>query len=159
MAWGRWSKIGAVIAVAALCAPCFAAVASAEGEEDTGGFGAFRLKGTNGFSILVMAGSKPHFKHGEVLVLATKRNASVVYFAPATVTATTIDVDLGSVGEIAIEFEPEGSPERAHASCKRGGALTYQPGAWVGTIDLEGEEGFTSVQRSRAKAIVTPFIE
>jgi hypothetical protein len=160
MVGGRQSKIIACIALALALSACFASWASAEGEEDTGGFGAFRLKGTNGFSILVLAFSKPHFKHGEAIVWATnKRNASVFYLAPATVTAATIDADLGAVGEISLAFEPSGPPETVHASCKRGGSVSFEPGAWVGDIDLTGEEGFTRVQRSRSKAIATPFVE
>jgi hypothetical protein len=160
MVGGRWSKIVACIALGLALSACFASWASAEGEEDTGGFGAFRLKGTNGFSILVLAFSKPHFKHGEVFVWAgNKRNASVIYLAPATVTATTIDADLGSVGELSLAFEPSGPPEKVEASCKRGGSVSFEPGAWVGAIDFNGEEGFTRVQRGRSKAIVSPFVD
>jgi hypothetical protein len=159
MVAGRWSKFVAVIAIALASAACFAAVASAEGEEDTGGFGAFRLKGTNGYSILVMGFSKAHFKQGEVLVWAANRHGAVTYLSPATVTATTIEADLGAAGELSIEFQPEGPPEHVKASCDEGDGLTFQPGSWVGKIEITGEEGFTTVQKARAKAIVTPFID
>jgi hypothetical protein len=156
----RWSKFVAVLAIALVSAACFAAVAGAEGEEDTGGFGAFRLKGTNGYSILVLALSEPHFKHGEVLVWAgNKVDAGVLYLVPATVTATTIDADLGAVGKLALKFESSGPAERVHGRCKRAGTLLFEPGAWVGTVDLVGEEGFTRVQVSRTKAIPSPFFE
>jgi hypothetical protein len=36
---------------------------------------------------------------------------------------------------------------------------TFEPGAWVGTIDFAGEEGFTRVTTSRTKAIVSPFFD
>jgi hypothetical protein len=160
MVRGRWSKIIACVALGLVLLACAASSASAEGEEDTGGFGAFRLKGTHGFSILVLAFSKPHFKHGEVIVWAGNgRNASVIYLAPATVTATAIEADLGAVGELSLAFEPSGPPESVDASCKRGGSVSFEPGAWVGSIDLSGEEGFTRVQRGRSKAIVTPFVD
>jgi len=155
----RWSKFIAYVALGLAFSACFASSASAEGEEDTGGFGAFRLKGTNGFSILVLAFSKPHYKNGEVIVWAgNKRNASVFYLASATVTATTIDANLGAVGELSLEFEPSGPPERVDASCERGGSVPFEPGTWVGTIDFRGEEGFTRVRRGRSKAIVNPFV-
>lgn len=155
----RWGRFAAVVAIAIAVSSCFASFAGAEGEEDTGGFGAFRLRGTNGFSVLVMALSRPHFRHGEVIVWATKRNAAVFYLAPATVTDTSIEADLGTVGELSVTFEPSGPPESVDTSCEQAGPVPYEPGAWVGTIDIEGEEGFTRVQRSRAKAIVSPFIE
>ncbi|MDX6636465.1 MAG: hypothetical protein QOF06_2668 [Solirubrobacterales bacterium] len=143
----------------AACVAVQAAPAAAEGEPETGAFGAFRLKGTNGYSIFVLAVSRPQFKHGETLVVVGRRGDAAIYFAPAKVTATTIDADLGPVGEIAVEFQPSGPPERVHARCKGVGSVTYEPGAWVGTIALEGEEGFTQVHRERAKAAVSPFVD
>jgi hypothetical protein len=155
----RWSKF-AVLAAGAIATLAIAAPgAAAEGEAETGAFGSLFLKGTNGYSILVLAGSKPQFKHGQVLVLAGRRGESVAYLAPAKVTPTTIDADLGPVGEITVEFQPSGPPESVHARCEQGGSLTYEPGAWVGTIDLDGEEGFTRVREDRVKATVTPFVE
>ncbi len=154
---GGGKVLGAlVVIVLALWAP---ATAPAEGEEDTGGFGAFRLEGSNGHSILVLASSKPHFEHGEVVVFLRGRNDGVTYLAPATVTATTIDADLGAVGGISVAFEPEGQPEQVHPSCDEGGSIEVQPGSWVGSIELAGEEGFTDVEAERAKATVSPFID
>src|SRR5690349_23524963 len=135
------------------------AAAVAEGEEEAGAFGAFRLNGSNGFSVLVMAFSGPHYKNGKLLVWAAKRDASVMYFVPAEVTATTIDGNLGAVGRISVAFEAGGAPEQVGTNCDKGGKLSFQPGKWVGTIALAGEEGFTRVQETRSKAIVNPFIE
>lgn len=158
MAGARWSKIVAIIAIALALSACLVATASAEGEEDTGGFGAFRLKGTNGYSIQVFAFSKPHFKGGEVLVWAGNgKNSAVLYFVPAIVTATTIDADLGPVGDLEVQFESSGPPKRVRAKCKRGGSVLFEPGTWVGTIDIEGEEGFTRVKASRSKAVSSLF--
>jgi hypothetical protein len=136
-----------------------AAPAAAEGEADTGAFGSFRLKGTNGYSVLVLAFSKRQFRHGEILVFAAGKDASVVYLTHATVTPTTIDADLGPVGTIAVRFEPSGPPQRVHASCKGGESIVYEPGVWTGTIELTGEEGFTRAETDRVKAIPSPFLE
>lgn len=133
--------------------------AMAEGEEETGAFGAFRLKGSNGYSVLVMAFSRPHYEHGEVLVWAAKRDEAVIYLVPARVTATTIDGNLGAVGRISVAFEANGAPEQVRTSCDHGGKFSFQPGSWDGTIALAGEEGFTRVREARAKAIVNPFID
>jgi hypothetical protein len=156
---------GLVIALLTLVLPACIQVtpAVAEGEPETGAFGSFRLKGTNGYSIFVIALSKPRFKHGEILVFVGRRSVggvdSVIYLAPAKVTPTTIDADLGPVGQVSLQFEPSGPPERVHASCKQGGSVTYEPGAWVGVIEIAGEEGFTQVHRTRTKAIANPFRE
>jgi hypothetical protein len=156
-------RFGLALVALALAFGAQAAPAAAEGEADTGAFGAFRLKGSNGYSALVMALSRPRFKHGEILVIVGRRAErgfeSVLYFAPAKVLPETIDADLGPVGEISVRFEPSGPPERVHASCKRGGSVTYEPGAWVGTIEFTGEEGFTEAHVSRSKAIPSPFLD
>jgi hypothetical protein len=157
---GRRRSKFAVLAAGAIATLAIAAPgAAAEGEAETGAFGSLFLKGTNGYSILVLAGSKPQFKHGQVLVLVGRRGESVAYLAPAKVEPTTIEADLGPVGEIAVDFQPSGPPESVHARCEQGGSLTYEPGVWVGAIDLEGEEGFTRVREDRVKATVTPFVE
>jgi hypothetical protein len=160
MLGARWSKFLAVVAIALTSAAWLATVAIAEGEEDTGGFGAFRLEGTNGYSILVVAFSEPHFKKGQVLVgVGNGKDSGVLYLAPASVTATTIDADLGAVGKLSLQFEPSAPVERVHPKCKRDGSFRFEPGVWVGTIEFEGEEGFTRVARSRSKAIPFPFLE
>lgn len=134
-------------------------MASAAGEEETGGFGAFRLDGTHGYEVTVLANSRPYFKHGEVLVLVTGRTSAVVYFAPAKVTTTEIEADLGPIGRITVAFQPEGEPERIRSSCSDGGSGKVQPGSWVGTVDLTGEEGFTHAEGTRLKSTVSPFLD
>jgi hypothetical protein len=132
---------------------------AAEGEPEIGALGAFQLKGTHGFSMFVLAVSKPQFKQGEAIVVVSKHDEAALYLSAAKVEPTSIEADLGSVGEIAVQFEPSSPPERVNASCKRGGSVTFEPGAWVGTIDFVGEEGFTEVHRERVKAEVSPFVE
>jgi hypothetical protein len=150
---------GSLALAAVVCVVVQTAPAAAEGEPETGAFGAFRLKGTNGFSIFVMAYSKPRFKHGEVALFVVGKGEAAFYLAPAKVGPTAIEADLGPVGEIAVQFESSGSPEWVRSRCKGGGVATYEPGAWVGTIDFEGEEGFTRATRSRTKAVVSPFFD
>jgi hypothetical protein len=141
----------------------WAATVQAEGEAETGAFGSFRLKGTNGYSLLVLAGSKPQFKRGEILVFVGRRSGkgfeSVLYLAPAMVLPDSIEADLGLVGKIAVRFEASGPPERVHTNRKEGGSATYQPGAWVGEIEIEGEEGFTHASSDRTESIPSPFLE
>jgi hypothetical protein len=156
-------RLGVALAPLAVLLCAQATPAAAEGEADTGAFGAFRLKGSNGYSVLVIALSRPQFKHGEVLVFVGRRAGhgfeNALYLAPAKVLPDTIEADLGPVGEISVRFEPSGPPERVHASCKRGGSVSFEPGAWVGGIELTGEEHFTEVHVSRTRAIPTPFLD
>src|SRR5690349_17277286 len=108
----RWSKFAILAAGAAAALSILAPAAAAEGEPETGAFGSLFLKGTNGYSAIVLAVSKPQFKQGQAVVLVGRGGETVFYLVPAKVTATTIDADFGPVGEIAVEFQPSGPPER-----------------------------------------------
>ena len=148
----------ALLAIAA-CVAAPAAPAMAEGEAETGAFGAFRLKGSNGYSIFAIALSKPNFRHGEMVLFVGRKGGSAIYLAPAKVEPTAIEADLGAVGRVDVHFEPSGPPERIHARCEENGSAVFEPGFWVGTIDFAGEEGFTRATVARTKAIVDPFFE
>lgn len=154
----RWRGFLAAL-VLATCAAAPVAPAMAEGEAETGAFGAFRLKGSNGFSIFAIAVSKPNFKHGEMALFVGGKSGSAIYLAPAKVEPTAIAADLGAVGRVDVHFEPSGPPERVHARCEENGSTVFEPGFWVGTIEFKGEEGFTRVEVARTKATVNPFFE
>jgi hypothetical protein len=156
---GRRVWIAAVAALLVALALGSAGPAQAEGEEDTGGFGAFRLKGTNGYTVLALAFSKPGFKHGHVLLFVVGRKADALYVAPAKVTATSIDADLGAVGQISVDFEPRGDRETVESRCGDEGKTSFQPGNWVGTIEFRGEEGFTAAEANSTPSLITPFLD
>ena len=156
MSGWRWCL--ATLALAT-CAAAPGAPAMAAGEAETGAFGAFRLKGSNGFSIFAIAVSKPNFKHGEMALFVGGKSGSAIYLAPAKVEPTAIAADLGAVGKVDVHFEPSGPPERVHARCPENGSTLFEPGFWVGTIEFEGEEGFTRVEVARTKATLDPLFE
>lgn len=154
--WGlRWT-VGLALVVVAVAV---SAQAAAEGEVDSGAFGAFRLEGTHGYSILVLATSQRGFRHGEVLAFADRKGEGAVYIAPAMVTEGTIEARLRGVGTISVQFEPRGERKRERARCEGGGTIDYQPGYWVGTVEFRGEEGFTRAEATRTPALVDPFSE
>jgi len=154
----RWQKgVLALVVVASFGVQ--ASPAMAEGEAETGAFGAFRLKATNGYSIFAIAVSKPQFKRGELVLFVGGPGGSAIYLASAKVEPTVIEADLGDVGKVAVNFEPSGPPERVDARCEENGSTIFQPGFWVGKIEFEGEEGFTRVAVARTKATVSPFFE
>jgi hypothetical protein len=135
----------AVAAVLAVSAPA----ASAAGEPDTGGYGAFRLNGSNGYEMLVLAISGRGYRNGEVLILVGRKGRFVSYQAPATVTDMRIQTDLGSLGRIDVQFEPSGAKATAHSQCDPDDKLTYDDGSYVGTVEFQGEEGYTEATATR----------
>lgn len=159
MARRRWSKLGAaaVSVVAALLA--LAPAASAEGEPDTGAFNAFKLTGSNGYRVKVLAISRKGYRHGEALIIVSRRRQGVVYLAPAKVTDTTVEADLGSLGEIDVAFQPGGEQGVAHPTCDRSQEVRYEKGSYVGTIDFRGEEGYTRARATAAPYTLHPYID
>jgi hypothetical protein len=159
MKGGRRLWVPAVLSGLVLALSCWAPVtAEGEGEVDTGAAAAFRLHGTHGYEILVLATSRPGFAHGEVLVIVERGNAGTTYFAPATVTPKEIEADLGKVGRISVAFQPSGEYELARSRCENQSAV-YEGGKWVGTIEFHGEEGYTEAVATDAKALLEPFLD
>ncbi|HEU5104869.1 MAG TPA: hypothetical protein VFU11_03430 [Solirubrobacterales bacterium] len=146
------------LCLAAIVAAVLVPAASAAGEEETVVFPTFSLQGTHGYEGQVLGTTKSVFKHGGVYLFVTSRKAAVIYIAPANVTATSIEADLGPVGRISVVFEPEGEPKTIRSSCDEGASIQVQPGSWVGTVDLTGEEGFTHAEASRVKSTASPFL-
>src|SRR5215475_15076165 len=102
----------------------------------------FRLRASNGYTLTVLAGRDPHTGKGSVLVNARAHASTVLYAAPAVVSDTSINADLGRVGEINVDFVPSGEVERERSSCG-GKPVVVNSGRYVGTIDFEGEEGYS----------------
>jgi hypothetical protein len=133
--------------------------ASAEGEPDTGAFNAFKLKGSNGYRVMVWAFSQKRYRHGEVFIVVSRKDRAVLYSAPAKVTDTRVDAALGPLGEIDVTFQPSGERGIDHPVCDRSQRTTYDKGSYVGMIDFRGEEGYTRVRATSVPYSLHPFID
>jgi hypothetical protein len=152
-------RLGLALAALAVLTGAQAAPASAEGEPDSGAFNAFNLKASNGYRIVVLAVSDKGYRNGQVLVLVGRKRQGVTYFAPAKVTDTSVEADLGAFGEIDVTFQPSGERGVAHPVCDRSQRATYDKGSYVGTIDLHGEEGYTRARTTSAPFTLHPLID
>lgn len=123
-----------------------------------GGYGAFLLHGTHGYSILVRANPQEGSQEEAVDLRVFRKGSAASYEVPAKIDATRIKATLGGVGRISVRFHPRGKPRIAHIGCAPGAKLRYQPGVWMGKITFKGEEGFTRVEARSAKQIVWPFL-
>jgi hypothetical protein len=74
----------------------------------------------------------------------------VNYFAPATVTRTSIRASFGALGEIDVDFHPSGRARRERPVCG-GKSVVFDSGLYEGTIDFSGEEGYTQVHATKAE--------
>lgn len=140
---------------ALLTAPTPAGAAHSAGPGFTG---AFRLQGSNGYSILVLALGRENGR-GNLLLLVSGRGGNVIYAMPATVTPTAVEADLGDLGVVSVELVPSGEEKTVHSSCGDKQPFAYESGSYVGTIDFHGEEGFTQASVSSTPLLVKPVVD
>jgi len=113
---------------------------------------AFRLQGTNGFSIFVFATPAGGGRSGSVeLIAAGKDHMAVRYTAPATVSETSITADLGTLGQIAVYFHPDGQLLTRSFKCA-GQEIPAVVGSYEGTVSFHGEQGYTDAETSKVPA-------
>jgi hypothetical protein len=79
----------------------------------------------------------------------TGRKGGAIYSAPATVSETSIQASLGALGEIAVTFHPSGQERKVRSKCG-GKPVVFDSGYYEGTIAFHGEEGYTSVDATKA---------
>lgn len=135
--------------IVGVCVAMLASAASAvaDGLTPPGGF---RLPASSGYSLTVVSFHKPNTDRGEVLVYAQKHDAAVLYFARATVTDTSIEADLGRVGKIDVDFAPSGETRMERSQCG-GKGVAVDSGRYVGTIEFQGERGYSEAHATSAQ--------
>ncbi len=136
---GKWLS---GLAVPVLCAlvPAWAGAAG----ESAPAAGAFKLDAGNGYKIVVLAGSRRADGQGSIALLVGRGRSAATYSAAATVTATSIRADLGSLGKVDVDLVPAGKKETARPICG-GRPVTFERASYEGTIEFHGEGGYTDV--------------
>jgi hypothetical protein len=117
----------------------------------------FSVKGTHGYKILVVGTPKG------VRLIASRRHTAALYLdREGHAGPLGIEADFGSLGKISARFRPSGrsTSHLPNIGVARGctpprGALD-RLGTFVGEISFQGENGFTSVNRSRVSGRVSP---
>lgn len=144
----------------ALCAVVVAlALPSAGVASMTTGIHNFTLQGSNGYSITVLAvaaspGESPH-----VSIAASNGRATANYSTTvATVTETSVDVDMGDLGEIDVTFRSSGVERPVRSKCG-GSPVPIESGHYAGTIVFRGEDGYTVAEGQSAPADFSRFLE
>lgn len=106
--------------------------------------GSFELQGSNGYSIYVVAIPASGGRGSAVGIWALGHRMGVSYSAPATVTETSIQANLGELGEISVTFHRSDEPTTTDPKCGR--TVSIESGSFEGRIDFHGEEGYTEAQ-------------
>jgi hypothetical protein len=114
----------------------------------------FQLQGTNGYTVVVLAGQPWSGRPGSVQIVARKGSIGVSYTAPATVTETSIAADLGALGAISVSFHSTGQSTTSKCAGRK---IEVAGGSYEGTIAFHGEEGYTEVEATSVSADIRPF--
>jgi len=111
-------------------------------DSDLKGSAVFRLEGSHGFSILGFAASERADGRGDIGLIVYRRGATVSYLAPATVTPTRLEADLGALGRFSAEIVPSGRKKTLRSRCGDDGRVV-EPRLYRGTFEFHGEQGYT----------------
>lgn len=105
--------------------------------------GAFRLEGSNGYTVYVVGMPGYGKRSGGLLVYAHVKGRTVRYQAPAVVSEESIEADLGELGRVSVTFHRSGRPISAVCGDRE---IRFDSGSYEGMISFHGEEGYTSVE-------------
>lgn len=111
---------------------------------------AFKIEASNGYSVLVWGVPSRRGRPALVLMLVRGRADAVTYFAPATVTETSIQASLGDLGEVDVSFQPSGRATKEKSVCGDK-PVVFDSGFYEGKVEFTGEEGYSQVSATRAK--------
>jgi protein-S-isoprenylcysteine O-methyltransferase Ste14 len=119
-------------------------------DSDLKGFAVFRLEASHGYSILGLASSERIDGRGSIGLIVYRPGASVSYEAPATVTPTKLEADLGALGRISADIVPSGKKETLRSHCGGSDVPRFEPHAYRGTFEFHGEQGYADAVATEA---------
>jgi hypothetical protein len=131
--------VGLAIALVMLLAPVQATAV----DSDLKHLFAFEVDASNGYSIFGLASNERADGRGEVLLVVSRAHASVLYAAPAQLTATSLEADLGALGRISFQAVPSGREKTFQTQCEEDSRVSYEPQSYRGNFEFHGEEGYT----------------
>lgn len=151
------SGVGAILALAlVLLLP-----AAVQGEEDPApSFTVFTVQASNGYFLVgfaVASGEDEGEEGAIVLFLVNGKRTMVTYSAPARVSSSTIDADLGALGRVSVTRVPTGRTKTVRRGCKPGRTRRVEAERYEGIIEFHGEEGYTEASATSAPIHPTRF--
>jgi hypothetical protein len=113
----------------------------------------FEVAASNGYTVAVWGVPAYRGKPSAVVVSVESKHAYVAYFPKGDVTDSSIQASLGDIGEIDVHFQPSGQAKTEHPSCSPE-TVRFDSGFYEGTIRIDGEEGYTHLDATRAQGDV-----
>lgn len=111
-------------------------------DSDLKGGAVFRLGASHGYTIIGFASSERIDGRGDIGLIVYRKGATVSYVAPATVTPTKLEADLGALGRFSAEIVPSGKKKTLHSRCDDD-VEKVEPDLYRGTFEFRGEGGYT----------------
>lgn len=118
----------------------------------------FSVKASAGYSLFVFEVRSHGGRAARVILVVTGKHGSAIYAAPALVSDTSMEADLGALGKIAIAFHPSGEARTVHSSCDQR-TVSFDSGFYEGTIEFHGEDGYTDVEATSAEGDIGFLLE
>ncbi len=141
---GRGAATAIAGLVVALVGTLLAPVHAGATDSDLKHAYAFRLEGSNGYSVVAFAANERADGRGEVVLFVSRRDAGAIYVAPAMLTATSVEADLGPLGEVILDVVPTGREKTVKVPCnEEPETISFESQAYRGNFEFHGEEGFT----------------
>lgn len=140
---GLWILIGGIVVIPG-------SVGSASAAEPPIVPPGFSLRSSHGYRLSVMTLGNPGGGAGVVVMTLRSRHTEVSYLAPAALGPTSIEADLGDLGRLDVDFVSSGTPRAERSACGDQPVLV-EGGRYEGTIDFEGEEGYSRVHAASAR--------
>jgi hypothetical protein len=140
-----WRTAGALAVLAIVSvAGALAPVGASAVDSDLKHAFALRLEASNGYSIIALAANERADGRGEVVLFVSRGNEGAIYGAPAMLTATSVEADLGPLGEVSLDVIPSGREKRIRSGCRGEPETTrIEPQRFRGNFEFHGEEGYT----------------
>jgi hypothetical protein len=116
---------------------------------------AFKVPATNGYSLIAVASNERADGRGEIVLFVSRKDAgyrtqeSAIYVFPAQLSATSLQADLGALGEVDLKVAPSGKKKTLRSGC--GGeteTVSYEPNYFSGSFNFYGEEAYTDALSS-----------
>jgi hypothetical protein len=121
---------------------------------------AFRVEASNGYSILVYAANERADGRGQIVLFVGRKNAGATYAAPAMLTATSVEADLGSLGEVSLDVIPSGKTKRLRSRCgAEPETAAFEPQRYRGNFEFHGEEGYTEAVTDAPREYTRFFVD
>ena len=110
----------------------------------------FRLGAANGYTLSVLGLRNPSTHRGTILLAMRSHHGEALYSAPASIGPTSIEADLGALGSIDVDFVSSGQTREERSTCG-GKPVPVDAGRYEGTIEFNGEDGYSQVHGSSAR--------